>query len=232
MLSRLVALLAAAPLISLSPAQAQTGRWATIMHPTADVVVRDVIGLADAGGVAVGTLVADGADVGGWAAGLSDRGEVVWTRVFDERLMQVYAPDGVAFTGAALHGAAQAADGLVWAAGKMDVTGTLNGRAGIAFPMFPNGRPFDFFIMERNGQINEAWTAIAAGPDGLVAVGESISPDRPQSWVTAFVADGVVQYETLFAEDFASRLIDVALPVDGRLQVLYRAADSQTTRAF
>ena len=182
-----------------------------------DVVVHDAVTVAG-GAVVVGTLDADGSEQAGWIARLGQDGAVLWTRVFDDRFGDVSNILGMTRSeDFAFHGIAQAADGALWAVGTVALTGEMAGSYGLLVEVRPDGRLTNFYI---RGNAAESLEAVAAGPDGVIAVGESRSGDSPSGWIVAATPGQGVTFDAPYAQGLPGHLADVAIAPDGRLQML------------
>ena len=83
-------------MIASTSVQAEPPRWTVLIdHPEAAVVVRDMAPLAAGGATAVGALVAEKEPAAAWIARLPDRGDLLWTRVFDPRVGGMFANYGI-----------------------------------------------------------------------------------------------------------------------------------------
>lgn len=181
------------------------------------VVVHDAVTVAG-GAVVVGTLDADGGEQAGWIARLGQNGAVLWTRVIDDRFGGISNVLGMTRSeDFALHGIAQAADGALWAVGTVALTGEMAGTYGLLVVLRPDGRLTNFYI---RGNAAESLEAVAAGPDGVIAVGGSRSGDSPSGWIVAATPGQGVAFDAPYAQGLPGHLADVSIAPDGRLQML------------
>lgn len=199
--------------------QADPAHWTTVVdHPDAVVEVRDMASLASGGAMAVGALVAEGEPTAAWIARLSDRGDVLWTRVFDARVSGMLSDFGIeSVTGYGFDAVAIGEADRVFVAAAPELGGEFSGRMGAILAFLPNGDLINFQI---RGNGAEQATAIDVGRDGVIVGGESHVSGFPEAWMMWLADASGETSQAVIAEGGGGRMRDLAYRADGRLQVV------------